>query len=51
MDGATREGGATRDGQHDERVNEKAQTTETTMKKTTMTETTMTSKTVKNENE
>ena len=40
-DGATRERGATREGQHDERFGEKAQTTETTM-----TETTMTTKTV-----
>jgi len=45
-DGATREEGATRDGQHDERVHEKAQTMETTMTKTTMMETTMTTKTV-----
>ena len=37
----TREGGTTREGQHDERVGEKAQTTETTM-----TETKMTTKTV-----
>ena len=46
-----REGGATRDGQHDERVDEKAQATETTMTIKTMTETTMTSKTVTNDNE
>ena len=45
-DGATRERGATRDGQHDERVNEKAHTKETKMTKTSMTETTMTTKTV-----
>ena len=36
----------TRDGQHDERVGEKAQTPETTMTKTTMTEKTTTTKTV-----
>ena len=46
MDGITREGGGTREGQHDERVSEKVQTTEMTMTETTMTETTTTTKTV-----
>ena len=46
-----REGGATRDGQHDQRVSEKTQATEKMMTKRTMTETTMTSKTVTNYNE
>ena len=44
MDGATREGGAIREGKHDERVGEKVQTMETTM--TEMTETETTTKTV-----
>ena len=43
---AQQERGATREGQHDERVGEKAQTMETTMTKKTMTETTTTTKTV-----
>ena len=46
-----REGDATREGKHDKRVGEKAQTAETPMietkmTETTMTETTMTTKTV-----
>ena len=41
-----REGGATREGQHDERVGEKVQTTETTMTETTMIETMTTTKMV-----
>ena len=37
MDGTTRVGGGTREGQHDERVGEKVQTTKTTMTEMTMT--------------
>ena len=41
-----REGDGTREGQYDERVDEKVQRTKTTMMETTMTETTMTMKMV-----
>ena len=41
-----REGGMTREGQHDERVSEKAQRTETTVTETTRTETETTTKKV-----
>ena len=44
--GTTREGGRTREGQHDERVGEKVQTIKTKMTETTMTETTTTTMTV-----